>query len=159
MVKIYNLCYEPNYQYEQKDVPKCSLATDFQFKDHQVTSLQKVFNFCLDAALFLQRMEHYHRDYFQDHFNETQKKPSLEKQPVVVVHCKAGKGRTGMMICSLLLFLGLFDSSEAAIDHYNKVRAINGKALTICSQKRYVHFFEGFLKYKLQESTTDNAVK
>jgi len=62
-----------------------------------------------------------------------------------------------MMICSLLLFLGLFDSSEAAIDHYNKVRAINGKALTICSQKRYVHFFEGFLKYKLQEATTDNA--
>jgi phosphatidylinositol-3,4,5-trisphosphate 3-phosphatase and dual-specificity protein phosphatase PTEN len=42
------------------------------------------------------------------------------QQPVIVVHCKAGKGRTGMMICSLLLFLGLFPSSQTAIAHYNK---------------------------------------
>ena len=58
--------------------------------------------------------------------------------PVIVVHCKAGKGRTGMMICSLLVFLGMFSTHTEAIRHYNKQRAINMKALTINSQKRYV---------------------
>jgi len=42
-----------------------------------------------------------------------------ETQPVIVVHCKAGKGRTGMMICSLLVFLGMFNTHAEAIDHYN----------------------------------------
>ena len=52
---------------------------------------------------------------------------------MVVVHCKAGKGRTGMMICSLLVFLGMFSTHTEAIAHYNSQRAKNGKALTICS--------------------------
>ena len=39
-------------------------------------------------------------------------------QPVIVVHCKAGKGRTGMMICALLVFLGMFENHKQAIDHY-----------------------------------------
>lgn len=52
---------------------------------------------------------------------------------MIVVHCKAGKGRTGMMICSLMVFLNLFSSSSKAIQHYNSQRAKNGKALTICS--------------------------
>jgi hypothetical protein len=72
---------------------------------------------------------------------------------VIVVHCKAGKGRTGMMICALLVFLGMFDSEETARDHYDSQRAKPGtKALTINSQKRYVKFFEGFLHYKLIEA-------
>lgn len=74
-----------------------------------------------------------------------------QQQPTIVVHCKAGKGRTGMMICSLLIFLGMFSSAAKAIHHYNSQRAVNMKALTICSQKRYVKFFEGFLNIKLNE--------
>ena len=70
-------------------------------------------------------------------------------EPVIVVHCKAGKGRTGMMICALLVFLGMFGSHTDASAHYNAQRAKNKKALTICSQKRYVKFFVGFL-HKLQ---------
>ena len=74
-----------------------------------------------------------------------------DQQPIIVVHCKAGKGRTGMMICSLLVFLGMFDTHLEAINHYNKTRAANLKALTINSQKRYVKFFTGFLYYKLRD--------
>ena len=74
-------------------------------------------------------------------------------QPVIVVHCKAGKGRTGMMICSLLVYLGMFKTHYDAIAHYNRSRAKNGKALTINSQKRYVKFFCGFLHYKLRDET------
>jgi protein-tyrosine phosphatase len=104
-----------------------------------------VFQFCFDAALFLQKMEQYHR---------LNKAALPNKEPVIVVHCKAGKGRTGMMICSLLLFLGIFPSAKTSIDHYNRQRAVNMKALTICSQKRYVKFFEGFLNYKLTENVS-----
>ena len=56
-----------------------------------------------------------------------------ELEPVIVVHCKAGKGRTGMMICSLLVFLGMFKTHTQAIAHYNGARARNNKALTINS--------------------------
>lgn len=60
MVKIYNLCAEIKYQYSQESVGKFSISK-FPFLDHNVTNLQKVFTFCMDAALFLQRMEQYHK--------------------------------------------------------------------------------------------------
>jgi len=58
-----------------------------------------------------------------------------------------------MMICSLLVFLGMFETHVDAIHHYNCQRAQNMKALTINSQKRYVKFFCGFLHYKLRDET------
>lgn len=60
MVKIYNLCAEAKYQYSQDSVKAFSISK-FPFLDHNVTNLQKVFTFCMDAALFLQRMEQYHK--------------------------------------------------------------------------------------------------
>jgi len=54
-----------------------------------------------------------------------------------------------MMICSLLMFISMFNSAEEAISHYNRARVNNDKGLTISSQKRYVKFFEGFLTMEL----------
>ena len=56
MVKIYNLCAEVKYQYSLESVKPFSISK-FPFLDHNVTNLQKVFTYCMDAALFLQRME------------------------------------------------------------------------------------------------------
>lgn len=64
-----------------------------------------------------------------------------------------------MMICSLLIFLGMFKTSSKAIHHYNTMRAVNMKALTICSQKRYVKFFEGFLNIKLFDKNSQQYTR
>ena len=101
MIRIYNLCAEKGYEYSPKDVSPCSVAR-FPFRDHNVCgSMQTILGFCIDAALFLQRMDQYYSSLPFD------KKQETKGGPVIAVHCKAGKGRTGMMICALLVFLGL----------------------------------------------------
>ena len=49
----------------------------------------------------------------------------------MAIHCKAGKGRTGLIICCFLLYTEAFDTVEEAIQHYDKTRVNGGKALTI----------------------------
>lgn len=44
--------------------------------------------------------------------------PDLKR--VIVVHCLAGKGRTGTIICCYLLFSGLFDNVQEVLDYYGK---------------------------------------
>ena len=60
-------------------------------------------------------------------------KEDLIKEPVVAIHCKAGKGRTGLIMCCFLLFTETCDTVEEAIDHYDVTRTQNNKALTIPS--------------------------
>ncbi|KAB2095033.1 hypothetical protein ES319_A01G007300v1 [Gossypium barbadense] len=66
---------------------------------------------------------------------------------VVVVHCKAGMARTGLMISSLLLYLKFFPTAEESIDYYNQKRCVDGKGLVLPSQIRYVKYFERALIY------------
>lgn len=67
------------------------------------------------------------------------------KDPIVAVHCKAGKGRTGLIICCYLLYTEQFPTVEQAIEHYDETRTKNKKALTISSQIRQVYHFKHFL--------------
>ena len=54
----------------------------------------------------------------------------------VVVHCKAGKGRTGVMACCLLMHLGYHKTAAESIAYYNHRRTKDGKGLTVPSQRR-----------------------
>ena len=128
MVKIYNLCAENKYQYSVDSLKGYFSIMKVPFQDHNVTSIEKIFKFAFDASLFLQNMEQYY-NYAKNNVEKFNKK----EQPVIGVHCKAGKGRTGMMICCLILFLDKNFNSKKAIEHYNEKRAINKKALTIKS--------------------------
>ncbi|XP_030486018.2 phosphatidylinositol 3,4,5-trisphosphate 3-phosphatase and protein-tyrosine-phosphatase PTEN2A [Cannabis sativa] len=117
--KVYNLCSERLYD---ASLFEGKVAT-FPFDDHNCPPIQLITSFCQSAYSWLKE----------------------DIQNVVVVHCKAGMARTGLMICSLLLFLKFFPTAEEAMDYYNQKRCVDGKALTLPSQIRYVKYFERIL--------------
>jgi hypothetical protein len=68
---------------------------------------------------------------------------------VVVVHCLAGKGRTGVAICCYLLYSGRFDNADEAMKYYAKKRFHgNVGGVTQPSQVRYVRYFAEILSRK-----------
>jgi phosphatidylinositol-3,4,5-trisphosphate 3-phosphatase/dual-specificity protein phosphatase PTEN len=51
---------------------------------------------------------------------------------VIAIHCKAGKGRTGLIVSAFLLFGDYnFNDPDEAMIYYNKRRTMNHKGLTI----------------------------
>jgi protein-tyrosine phosphatase len=122
-VKIYNLCIEKERIYEKSLFSKSYVGL-FPAKDHNPCPIKLILEFCVDICLY------------------------LIKNPdgVAAVHCKAGKGRTGVMICSYLIFSGLCKNSEEAFKHYAESRTYNKKGVTIPSQIRYIQYFESFLE-------------
>lgn len=124
---------------------------DKHHKDHY-----KMYNFCCeygrgyDAAIFYNRVERYP---FKDHNTpplETMVafansvKAWLDADPanVVNMHCKAGKGRAGLMGCVALIRTGVAQSAVEALEIYDRERVTNNKGLTVTSQRKFVVFYE-----------------
>ena len=122
-VKIYNLCLEKDRIYNKNLFSKSSVGL-FPATDHNPCPIKLILEFCIDICLYLL------------------KNPNA----VAAVHCKAGKGRTGVMICSYLVFSHLCESSEKAFRYYARIRTKDNTGVTIPSQKRYIKYFETFLQ-------------
>ncbi|KAH3746139.1 protein tyrosine phosphatase [Pelomyxa schiedti] len=117
--KVYNLCsersYPPSMFYNRVGI--------FPFSDHGAPPFELMEMFCKDCDAWL---------------NE-------DPANIVAVHCKAGKGRTGVMICCYLMYSGQASSIDEALKQYANARTYDGKGVTIPSQVRYVHYFGSLL--------------
>lgn len=60
---------------------------------------------------------------------------------IAVVNCKAGKGRTGTLICCYFIYSGRILDPHQALRYYKNKRFSNGGGVTQPSQIRYVHYF------------------
>jgi phosphatidylinositol-3,4,5-trisphosphate 3-phosphatase/dual-specificity protein phosphatase PTEN len=126
--RIYNLCSERCYAPSRFG----GSFERFPSDDHNPPPLHQILALCSSAEAFLKG-------------NDTKdiNGPGRSDSPqrVVAVHCKAGKGRTGVMIAALMLFLKQHSTVAASLDHYNKNRARDGKGITIASQIRFLKYF------------------
>lgn len=120
---VYNLCREPAYQYSAEKFH--GRVRCFPFFDHAAAPLRLMPAFVKDV-----------RGYLAEHPTGT-----------AVIHCKAGKGRTGVMACCLLLAIDptFAQSAEAVMAYYGEKRTKDGNGLTVPSQRRSVEYYARLL--------------
>jgi len=114
--KVYNLCSERSYDHKKFHYR----VERYPFDDHNCPNFDDIWRFCEDVKNWLDQ----------------------SPENVAVIHCKAGKGRTGLMICCWLLFCRDWDTADNAMKFYALARTLNQKGVTIPSQIRYIRYFE-----------------
>jgi len=125
---VFNFCAEPGRCYP-KEVFDGRIRR-FPFRDHQVPRLYVLHQFVECAVAWLAK----------------------DTRNVCALHCKAGKGRAGVMACCLLLRIGFKKTAGTMIAHYDKTRVTMNKksgrqhGLTVPSQLRFVAYYERILR-------------
>ena len=89
---------------------------DFPFPDHFPPTLTQLFKLCVTLDSWL----------------------NADPSHVAVVHCLAGKGRTGTVLAAYMLFAGLHQTAAEALQAFATAR---NTGVTMPSQRRYVQYF------------------
>ena len=69
----------------------------------------------------------------------------------VIIHCHRGKGRTGLIIACYLLYKNIFKESEEALNYFNKKRCIDNSCVKNPTQRKYMNYYQLFIKEKLYD--------
>jgi C2 domain of PTEN tumour-suppressor protein len=117
--RIYNLCSERAYD----PADFCGRVARYAFDDHNPCPLEMIPAFCADVHAWL----------------------GAHPANVAAIHCKAGKGRTGLMIAAYLLHSGVRRTAEASLRYFGVKRTKDMQGVTIPSQMRMVHYYERML--------------
>ncbi|KAI0516608.1 hypothetical protein KFK09_009285 [Dendrobium nobile] len=129
--KVYNLCIEENYDPAHFH----GRVEVYPFDDNHVPPLSMIKLFCESIYSWL----------------------SNDPENIVVIHCMAGKGRTGLMVCAYLVYSGM--TVDEALQLYAHRRTTNNEGVSIPSQRRYVRYWSqvlSFHKDKLRGPPTVN---
>lgn len=119
--RIYNLCSERSYDAQQFEPAE---VICIPFDDHNAPNFAQIIEFCTSCHQWLSRSDNC----------------------IAAVHCKAGKGRTGTMIACYLLWSRVCPSALEALAFYGQARTVDGKGVTIPSQRRAVEYFQQALR-------------
>jgi len=99
---------------------------DFGWPDHHPPPLDLIFQCCQSMAGWLK----------------------ADPENTAFVHCKAGKGRTGTIICCFLLYTNACESTAEALEYFARRRSMkkfHSGGVTVPSQRRYVEYFRRVL--------------
>ncbi|ELP87504.1 phosphatidylinositol-3,4,5-trisphosphate 3-phosphatase and dual-specificity protein phosphatase PTEN, putative [Entamoeba invadens IP1] len=130
--KVYNFCREKPYDGESKIKGEYEY---FPFDDHNAPEFRIIPQLCKDVDEYLK----------------------ADPKNVIALHCKAGKGRTGLMSAAFLVYMLDALNAHEAIDFYGTARTFNKKGVTIPSQLKYINYWSASLKHKF--TVGDRTVK
>ena len=120
--KVYNLCSERQYAAECFD----NRTAWYPFDDHNCPPFDMLCKLVADMETYL----------------------AQDVKNTAVIHCKAGKGRTGLVVSAHLLHSGKYATSKESLHHFGFLRTHNAEGVTIPSQQRWVALYERYLILK-----------
>jgi phosphatidylinositol-3,4,5-trisphosphate 3-phosphatase/dual-specificity protein phosphatase PTEN len=119
--KLYNLCAERTYDAKKFH----GRVSHYPFEDHNAPPVDLIVRCCKDIEDWL----------------------AADAENIVGINCKAGKGRTGLIICCYLLHSKECKTTDEALTYYGTKRTHDGKGVTIASQQRYIRYYEKILQF------------